>query len=369
MTAARSFVRQPRRGRAARGLPRQVGGQRRVAVLARLGLVGLVTLAAAWVAVPRHRPGRRRCPTLAAGRRVRRAARGARRRRRRLPERSDGFGRGASRRARRPGRALRRAGVVASPPYARCRSRRLRQRRHAPGAVLRRQTQVSVFQQEGTSTGPRCPSRAARSIWAGRCLGGSRRPRRRRSAVGRRRRQGQRRLHRRDRATGDDAVTVAEELPEPPELLARPAGAEEPRGAGPARRLRAPTRPGPRAGTRRRSGQREAFAAPARRRCLRMRRRCRSELPPQTPWSMRCSRAYSRHVSLTGQVGADPLGDLDADAVAREEGGRRLVAGSCPPPSSRCRCRSDPRGAFLCAPRDAGSGSGLHQGPIGCGAM
>ena len=37
------------------------------------------------------------------------------------------------------------------------------------------------------------------------------------------------------------------------------------------------------------------------RRRLRMRRRSRSLQPPHTPWSMRCSRAYSRHGSLTGQ--------------------------------------------------------------------
>ena len=48
-------------------------------------------------------------------------------------------------------------------------------------------------------------------------------------------------------------------------------------------------------------GARQSTSTVSRRR-FRMRRRSRSLHPPHTPWSMRCSRAYSRHGAVTGQV-------------------------------------------------------------------
>ena len=62
------------------------------------------------------------------------------------------------------------------------------------------------------------------------------------------------------------------------------------------------------------------------RRRLRIRRRSRSLQPPHTPCSMRCSSAYSRHWSATGAVGADLASTVDADAVARKEHRRWIVA-------------------------------------------
>ena len=89
-----------------------------------------------------------------------------------------------------------------------------------------------------------------------------------------------------------------------------------------------------------RVGAGEVPAATAMRRRLAMRRRSRSEHPPQTPWSMRFSRAYSRHGLCTGQVAQMRAGGVDPGAVGREEDRRAGRRGSCRPPSRRCRDRS-----------------------------
>ena len=69
---------------------------------------------------------------------------------------------------------------------------------------------------------------------------------------------------------------------------------------------------------------RDASVATSARRRLRMRRRSRSLHPPHTPWSMRCSRAYSRHGVGHRAAVADLAGLVDAHAVAREERRRRV---------------------------------------------
>ena len=61
----------------------------------------------------------------------------------------------------------------------------------------------------------------------------------------------------------------------------------------------------------------------ASRRRLRMRRRSRSLQPPHTPWSMRCSRAYSRHGSDTGQ----PLQILRALSTPTPSLGKNVAGG------------------------------------------
>lgn len=74
-------------------------------------------------------------------------------------------------------------------------------------------------------------------------------------------------------------------------------------------------------------------------RALRIRRRSRSLVPPQTPWSIRLSSAYSRHVALTGQSAhtrlATSTGRRGPAASLRSAGVRRRratrVAGSGPP--------------------------------------
>ena len=65
------------------------------------------------------------------------------------------------------------------------------------------------------------------------------------------------------------------------------------------------------------------------RRRLRMRRRSRSEQPPQTPWSMRFVRAYSRHGSWTGQSAQMRRATSTPDAVTGEEQ-RRWTVGAVP---------------------------------------
>ena len=81
-----------------------------------------------------------------------------------------------------------------------------------------------------------------------------------------------------------------------------------------------------------------------RRRRRRMRRRSRSDAPPHTPWSMWCSRAYSRQASETGHSAQMRLGDEHAHAVVREKHvGRNFLALAPGHPIGRHRSAPFPR--------------------------
>ncbi len=120
-----------------------------------------------------------------------------------------------------------------------------------------------------------------------------------------------------------------------------------------------------------RSAQGAAGRQAARRRDLRMRRRSRSDAPPQTPWSMRCSSAYSEALSRTGQRLAEAPGGVDARAVGGEEVRRawpRHRASSIQRCSRvvlvgyRVCCRT--RSPWACCPGSAGGATRDHTAPV-----